>query len=64
MPDINETQMDTPSSEQEDYWISTARDTKEYVEKHDVMAISETTTDDIPETDNKKVRELDLEALQ
>lgn len=53
-----------PSGEGEQYWIYAQGDRQDYYEAHDVLREKDTTANDIPESDNDAVRELDEEALQ
>ncbi|ELZ08331.1 hypothetical protein C479_13368 [Halovivax asiaticus JCM 14624] len=53
-----------PSEEVEQYWIYAQGDRQDYYEAHDVLKQKDMTANDIPESDNDTVRELDEEALQ
>jgi hypothetical protein len=53
-----------PSEEEEQYWIHARGDRQDYSEAHNVLRQKDTTPNDVPESDNDAVRELDEEALQ
>ena len=53
-----------PSEEEEQYWIYAQGDRQDYYEAYDVLRPRDTTANDIPETDNDAVRELDEEVLR
>lgn len=53
-----------PSEEEEQYWLFAQGDKIDYYETHNVLRPEMTTADDLPETDNDAVRELDEEALR
>ena len=53
-----------PSEEEEQYWIHARGDSQDYSEAHEVLRPKDTTTNDLPESDNEAVRELDEEAVQ
>lgn len=54
-----------PSEEEKEYWIwAEGSAGQDYFETHDVLTLGETTKENLPKTDNNKVRELDIEALQ
>lgn len=56
--------IDPPSEEEEQYWIHAQGDNQDYFEAHNVLRSKDTTANDVPESDNEAVRELDEEALQ
>lgn len=53
-----------PSEEEEQYWIHAQGDSEDYFEAHDVLRPKDTTANEVPESDNEAVRELDEEAFQ
>ena len=53
-----------PSEEEEQYWIHAQGDRQDYFEAHDVLRPKDTTANDVPESDNEAVQELDEETLQ
>lgn len=53
-----------PSEEEEQYWIYTQGDKQDYYETHGVLKPKDTTANDVPESDNDAVRELDEKALR
>jgi len=53
-----------PSDSWESVWIhADENDREEYIERHGILHPEETTEEHLPDTDNNKVREIDLEAL-
>lgn len=53
-----------PSVEEEQYWLCAQGESQDYLDEHGVLRPRETTVNDLPETDNDSVRELDEEALR
>jgi len=53
-----------PSEEEEQYWIHAQGDSQDYFEAHDILRPKDTTANEVPESDNEAVRELDEEAFQ